>query len=193
MFKEITHEEAMKAMKAGDERLRVFCNPGWNKPFSRAIFMKDKYALEIPDCPEKGCKWGCGEYACGLAACARNPESPWDKKDNYSPAEEKKAEPEGEWEICDVTRDTDCSGVLCWCFKRAASGKRRWGIEWCVGMVGFGGIEYKEAHGDWYVGAGLFFKEDGLPLSFICQPGMRPATPKRVRFWNGNHDRQTTT
>lgn len=52
--------------------------------------------------------------------------------------------------------------------------------------VGFGGIEFEELPGEWHMGLRLFGERHGIvsvDYFGMGSPRLKPATPKRVRFW----------
>lgn len=90
----------------------------------------------------------------------------------------------GRWEYYDVTEYHN--SMLC---ERKYYGISMWNQGWttlinAASLVGFGGIEFEERPNQWFMSLQLI--EYGLRNRFLDFCGdirVKPATPKRVRFW----------
>lgn len=99
----------------------------------------------------------------------------------------KKPEPEkqkGRWEYYNIFKDFFSAHN--YAFRRKSS---EWKIHYAFSMIGFGGIEFKENPGRWYMYLPLITQNIaqniGLtsPYCAESEQSYKPATPLRVRFW----------
>lgn len=93
---------------------------------------------------------------------------------NWQKPEPKKEE--GHWEYFDILEEN-----MNYFFHNEDND---WKLHKAFSMVGFGGIEFEECSNCWFMGLGLLHGDGIEHMQYdVRGEEVKPATPKRVRFW----------